>query len=53
MEPTLDSYIKELEVAKKNVKWLLEHPNGLIDMHGIQYWAGVVERLRTLINNSI
>lgn len=36
---------KELQTAKENVKWLLEN-NDLVDMHGLTYWAGVVERLR-------
>lgn len=35
----------ELEIAKANVKWLLDN-NGLVDMHGLEHWAGVVERLR-------
>ena len=38
--------IKELEKAKENVSWLLNHPEGSADMHGIKYWAGVVENLR-------
>lgn len=37
---------EELQEAKKNVQWLLDNPSGLVDMHGIAYWAGVVERLR-------
>lgn len=42
----METIIKELEVAKKNVKWLLENANGLVDMHGLAYWAGVVEQKR-------
>jgi hypothetical protein len=38
--------MEELNEAKKNVKWLLDNPDGLVDMHGLTYWAGVVERLR-------
>ena len=38
--------LKELEEAKANVRWLLDHPDGLVDFHGLAYWAGVVERLR-------
>ena len=38
--------ITDLLIAKKNVKELLEKPNCLIDMHGIEYWAWVVERKR-------
>lgn len=36
----------ELEKAKNAVRWLLDHPNGLVDMHGLKYWAGCVESLR-------
>jgi hypothetical protein len=36
----------ELLKAKENVRWLLDNPSGLVDMHGLVYWAGVVERLR-------
>jgi len=38
--------IEELKKAKENVKWLVENMDGLVDMHGLLYWAGVVERLR-------
>ncbi len=38
--------IAQLEVAKKNVAWLLEHGTGLVDMKGIVYWAQVVEDMR-------
>ena len=37
---------EELLKAKENVKWLLDNPEGLADMHGLVYWAKVVERLR-------
>ncbi len=40
--------MEELAEAKKNVKWLLEN-DGLVDMHGIVYWADRVEKLRELI----
>ncbi len=43
----------ELETAKKNVQTLLDEPNASIDMHGIEYWAGRVQRLRELIKNSL
>ena len=43
----------ELKKAKQNVLWLLEHSKGLVDMHGLVYWAGVVETLRTEIKNSL
>lgn len=53
MKLTIESSVKELEVAKENVRWLLEHPDSLVDMHGIEYWAGRIERLRELIKNSL
>lgn len=37
---------EELEKAKSNVRWLLDNRTGLVDMHGLVYWAGEVERLR-------
>ena len=44
--------IAELTKAKEAVIWLLEH-DGLVDMHGILYWSGVVERLRAEIKEAI
>ena len=41
----MNDKIKELNKAKENVKWLLDNPTGLVDMHDIVYWAGVVKRL--------
>lgn len=38
---------EELLKAKDNVKWLVDNPNGLVDMHGLTYWATVVEKLRS------
>lgn len=49
----MEQKIKELEIAKKNVRTLLDEPEALIDMHGIEYWAGRVERLRELIKNNL
>ncbi len=45
--------IEQLEVAKKNVIWLLNHPDGLVDMHGLASWAQVVESLRNQIKSAI
>jgi len=45
--------IKDLEVAKENVKTLLNNSNALIDMHGLSYWASVVERLRNEIKEQL
>ena len=45
--------IKELQKAKTNVIWLVNNPAGCIDMHGLVYWSGVVERLRDDINKEL
>ena len=37
---------QELDKAKENVQWLLNNPDGSVDMHGLSYWAGRVEQLR-------
>ena len=41
--------IEKLEYAKKAVIWLVEHASGNVDFHGLSYWAGEVERLRSEI----
>lgn len=38
--------IEELNKAKDNVRWLLDHNMASIDMKGLKYWAGEVERIR-------
>ena len=38
--------IEKLAYAKDAVKWLLIHAEGLVDFHGLTYWASEVERLR-------
>ena len=38
--------LTDLLYAKENVRKLLESPNSMIDMHGLEYWAWVVERKR-------
>lgn len=43
----------KLEKAKSNIRWLLDHADGLADMHGIEYWAAVVERLRKEIKEKL
>ena len=43
----------ELEKAKDAVRFCLEHEYGLVDMHGLSYWAGVVERRRKEIKEMI
>ena len=43
----------QLQIAKDNVRYLLDHENGSVDMKGLSYWAGVVERLREEIKASL
>lgn len=43
----------QLDTAKRNVRWLLDHGSGLVDMHGLKYWAGVVEDLRQRIRDAL
>lgn len=50
---TLEQKIKELEAAKKSVLFCLNHADGLADMHGLEYWAQVVERLRREIKEQL
>lgn len=45
--------IKRLEYAKKAVRSCLEKDGVLVDMHGLEYWAGVVERLRKEIREAL
>jgi hypothetical protein len=45
--------LEDLKTAKANVVWLLDHENGLVDMHGLTYWAGKVERLREEIKAAL
>lgn len=52
-EDFMEEKIKELEKAKENVRWLLDTPTGLVDMHGLEYWADVVERLRKEIQDML
>jgi hypothetical protein len=47
----MNGLIKKLEYAKQSVIWLVEHPNGNVDFHGLSYWAGEVERLRSEIQS--
>lgn len=49
----LQQKIKELEEAKKAVLFCLNNAEGLADMHGLAYWAGVVERLREEIKEQL
>lgn len=49
----LQSKIKELEEAKEAVQFCLDTAGGLVDMHGLAYWAEVVERLREEIKKQL
>lgn len=49
----MEEKIKELEYAKKAVMSCLEHDGVLVDMHGLEYWASVVERLRKEIKDML
>lgn len=49
----MEEKIKQLEEAKENVRWLLDNPEGLVNMHGLEYWAGVIERLREEIKEKL
>lgn len=42
----MEQKLKELEYAKLAVAATLASHNTLVDMHGLSYWAGVVDRLR-------
>ena len=50
---TIVEVATELEKAKDAVRFCLEHESGLVDMHGLSYWAGVVERRRIEIKEMI
>ena len=50
---TIVEVATELEKAKDAVRFCLEHESGLVDMHGLSYWAGVVERRRKEIKELI
>lgn len=49
----MNELFEKIQYAKKAVIWLLENESGLVDMHGLSYWAGEVERLRLEIKNLI
>lgn len=53
MNDTIEKLIEKLVYAKKAVLWLIEHESGLVDFHGLSYWASEVERLRIEIKNML
>ncbi len=50
---TTEKLVQLLEIAKKNVQWLINNGEGSIDMKGIAYWAGQVEHLREEIKKQL
>lgn len=50
---TIVEVATELKKAKDAVRFCLEHESGLVDMLGLEYWAGVVVRLRKEIKEMI
>jgi hypothetical protein len=44
--------LEELKQAQDNVRWLLKN-DGLVDFHGLSYWAKRVEDLRHEIKIAI
>lgn len=52
----MDSFAKvvaDLATAKENVRWLLDHPTGLVDMKGLVHWAKRVEAARDQIKEAL
>ena len=49
----MSALIEQLDKAKANVRWLLDHERGLVDMHGLSYWATEVERLRARVREAL
>lgn len=49
----MEKLLADLQYAKDAVRWLLDHSDGSVDMHGIAYWASRVEKLRTDIKNGL
>lgn len=39
--------------AKQATRYCLDHDTGLVDMHGLAYWAGKVEELRKQIKEKL
>lgn len=45
--------VEELEYAKNAVRTMLEEDGVSVDMHGLEYWASVVENLRKEIKERL
>ena len=44
---------EKLKYAKEGVIFLLNNADGLVDMHGLAYWAREIERLREEIKKTL
>ncbi len=49
----MEEKIKKLEYAKKAVQSCLDKDGILVDWHDLEYWAGVVVRLRKEIREML
>lgn len=49
----MEEKIKDLEYAKKALLSCLEKDGVLVDWHDLEYWAGVVVRLRKEIKEML
>ena len=49
----METKLKELEYAKKAVQSVLDNGECSVDFHGLEYWAGVVERLRAELKQEL
>jgi len=49
----MQTLFEKLEYAKKAVLCIIEKENSLVDFHGLTYWAGEVERLRSEIKKAL
>ena len=49
----MNELFKKLQYAKDACRWLIDHESGMVDFHGLTYWAGEVERLRVEIKKEL
>ena len=49
----MQELFEQLEYAKKAVRTMLDKDGCSVDMHGLTYWAGEVERLRKEIKEKL
>lgn len=53
MSSEFHELVNDLGKAKEAVMYCLEHETGLVDMHGLAYWANVVEETRKKIKEQL